>query len=112
VRETLNNVVQHAHATEVRIGLELLPQAFKLVIEDNGCGLGGSDGADAARRGRVSTGHGLPNLQKRLEAAGGHCAIASHPGRGTRVEMTVPLESVSPELAIGGNGEERLNAKG
>jgi signal transduction histidine kinase/ligand-binding sensor domain-containing protein len=96
VKEALNNVVQHAHATEVRVCLELLARSFKLVIEDNGRGLGRGNATEAVRRGRVSTGHGLLNLQKRLEAAGGQCSLESKPGRGTRVEMTVPLQSVSP----------------
>ena len=107
VKEALNNVVKHAQATEVRVGLELLARAFKLVIEDNGRGLGGSDATEAAHRGRVSSGHGLPNLQKRLENAGGQCVLDSKAGRGTRVEMTVPLDVVSPELAIGENAQPR-----
>jgi len=112
VKEALNNVVKHARASEVRLGLEVFARAFKLTIEDNGCGLNGGDASKAVHQGRVSTGHGLPNLQKRLETAGGRCVLDSHPGQGTRIEFTVPLDGVSPELAIGGNGQERLNAKG
>jgi len=107
VKEALNNVVKHAHATEVRVGLELSERTFKLVIEDNGRGLGGGNASEAAHRGRVSSGHGLLNLRKRLESAGGRCVLDSQPGRGTRVEMTVPLDVVSPELAIGENGRPR-----
>jgi signal transduction histidine kinase len=107
VKETLNNVVKHAHATEVRVRLELFARAFKLVIEDDGRGLGGGAATEAASRGRVSSGHGLPNLQKRLESAGGQCVLDSQPGHGTRVEMTVPLEGISPELAIGADGNSR-----
>jgi signal transduction histidine kinase/ligand-binding sensor domain-containing protein len=112
VKEALNNVVKHAHASEVRLCLELFARSFKLTIEDNGCGLNGGDHAKAVHQGRVSTGHGLPNLQQRLETAGGRCVLASQPGQGTRIEFTVPLDGVSPELAIGGDGQGRLNAKG
>jgi signal transduction histidine kinase/ligand-binding sensor domain-containing protein len=107
MKEALNNVVKHAHATEVRVRLELFARAFKLTIEDNGRGLGAGDATEAARQGRVSSGHGLLNLRKRLESAGGQCVVDSKPGRGTRVEMTVPLDVVSPELAIGGNANPR-----
>jgi signal transduction histidine kinase len=107
VKEALNNVVKHAHASEVRVCLELSPRAFKLVIEDNGHGLGSSEVTEAAHQGRVSSGHGLLNLQRRLESAGGQCLFSSPPGRGTCVEMTVPLDGVSPELASGGNDNAR-----
>ena len=63
VREALNNVVKHAHATEVRVCLRLSDRSFKLAIEDDGRGLGG-DATEAARRGRVSSGHGLPQPPK------------------------------------------------
>jgi signal transduction histidine kinase len=105
VKETLNNVIKHARASEVRLCLELSAQSFRLTIEDNGCGLNGGDANKTAHPGRVSSGHGLPNLQKRLENAGGRCVLDSKPGQGTRIEFTVPLDSVSPELAIGGDGQ-------
>jgi signal transduction histidine kinase len=105
VKETLNNVIKHAHASEVRLCLELFAHTFKLTIEDNGCGLNGSETSKVAHQGRVSTGHGLPNLQKRLETAGGRCVLDSQPGQGTRIEFTVPLNGVSPELAIPRNDE-------
>jgi len=36
LKEALNNIVKHAHATEVRVGLRLENKAFTLVIQDNG----------------------------------------------------------------------------
>ena len=48
--------------------------------------------ASAARPARISTGHGLQNLEKRLAAGGGHCVVTSEPGKGTRVELTVRTE--------------------
>jgi len=107
VKEALNNVVKHARASEVRVCLEPSARVFKLVIEDNGRGLGRNDATEAAHPGRVSSGHGLLNLQKRLESAGGQCVFASQPGHGTRVEMSVPLDGFSPELASGGNDNAR-----
>jgi signal transduction histidine kinase len=51
---------------------------------------------------RITSGSGLANLEKRLEAVGGHCKIHSAAGTGTRVEMSVAIDyAVSPVVAIG-----------
>lgn len=90
IKETLNNVVKHSHATEVWLRLTLEPESFTVSIEDNGRGIGGGDkGDDATRAARISSGHGLENLRKRLETIGGHCSITSEPGRGTKVALRV-----------------------
>ncbi len=38
LKETLNNVVKHAHATEVWLRLRIEPKTFTLIVEDNGRG--------------------------------------------------------------------------
>ena len=89
VKETLNNVVKHAHASEV--WLRFVPQTdgFTIIIEDNGCGLHGEHSRPDANR--ISSGHGLGNLEKRLAACAGRCVLTSEPGKGTRVELSVNL---------------------
>ena len=90
LREAFNNVVKHARATEVWLRLRLDEGSFTLVIEDNGKGLGAAPSA-AAQDGRSATGHGLGNLQARLDAIGGSVRWESLPGQGTRVEFTIQL---------------------
>jgi signal transduction histidine kinase len=105
VKEVLNNVVKHANATEVRMGLQLEPRKFTLTIEDNGCGMSESKLNTPNSVDRIGSGSGVGNLKKRLEAVGGRCEIHSEAGRGTRVVMTVFLnEMPSPLLAIGTEG--------
>lgn len=100
VKESLSNVVHHAEADEVRLRLSIARGGFTLTIEDNGRGMPDpSSPAESTRPGRVSSGHGLPNLKSRLEAIGGACVVTSLAGRGTTVEMTLPLRVNSPELA-------------
>jgi len=106
IKEALNNVVKHAHATEVRLRLQLEPHSFTLTIEDNGRGLPEGKNGDTRTR-RIASGSGLGNLEKRLAAIGGRCEIHSEPGKGTRVSMTVQLKNTSPLLAIG--SEESAN---
>jgi signal transduction histidine kinase/ligand-binding sensor domain-containing protein len=93
-KEALHNVVKHAHASEVRLSLELQPSAFVLVVADNGRGFdpaaapsrmaGSPDGV------RVAGGNGRANMKKRLEEIGGSCEWVSAPQKGTRVRLGVP----------------------
>jgi len=104
LKETLNNIVKHAKATEVWLRLRLEPKSFTLIIEDNGQGLPGVSGQRELNLGkeRITSGSGLANLEKRLEAVGGHCKIHSAAGVGTRVEMSVGIQYIaSPVVAIG-----------
>jgi signal transduction histidine kinase len=106
IKEALNNVVKHARATEVWLRVIIQPLAFCVIAEDNGCGLGErndkSNGASVAPAGRISSGHGLLNMERRLVAIGGRCVIHSQPGQGTRVELNIDLTAPrSPEMATG-----------
>jgi signal transduction histidine kinase len=102
LKEMLNNVVKHAHASEVWLRLRLDQNSFTLVVEDNGQGVQTVNGDPVAgSANRICSGSGLPNLQKRLGTIGGRCVMHSSPGRGTRVEMTLGLNgAVSPIVAI------------
>jgi signal transduction histidine kinase/ligand-binding sensor domain-containing protein len=92
LKETLNNTVKHAQATEVFFLLKMQPSGFSLVIKDDGRGVAQSpEEKGAADSGRVSSGHGLRNLADRLEKIGGVCMIRSEPGKGTEVELTVMI---------------------
>jgi ligand-binding sensor domain-containing protein/signal transduction histidine kinase len=100
LKETLNNIVKHAQATEVWLRLKLAPRRLTLEIEDNGQGLNAPGSAAGAER--LSSGSGLGNLEKRLAAVSGRCEIHSEAGKGTRVAMTVTLpHEPSPVVAIG-----------
>jgi len=106
IKEALNNVVKHAHASEVWLRLVVQPRSFCVIVEDNGCGLaaanGRSNGVATTQPGRISSGHGLLNMERRLAAIGGRCVIRSEPGRGTRAELNVDLTAPhSPELVTG-----------
>jgi signal transduction histidine kinase len=82
VKETLNNVVRHANASEVEFGIAVVTGALEIVIADNGKGFDASIPGD---------GNGLKNLRGRLAKLGGTCVVASHPGSGTNVRIRLPL---------------------
>jgi signal transduction histidine kinase len=100
LKETLNNIVKHAGASEVSLGLQLAARGFTLVVHDNGRGI--SSNGSPPNGSRLVSGHGLSNLETRLAAVGGAYTIESSSGQGTRVEMQVSLDGEpSPVVAIG-----------
>ncbi|HWQ91271.1 MAG TPA: two-component regulator propeller domain-containing protein [Clostridia bacterium] len=91
LKEALNNAVKHAHATEVRIQLELQPRQFVLSIIDNGCGFTPENPAVGQDSARSLPGNGLSNIRRRLEEIGGASEWQSAPGDGTRVKLAVRI---------------------
>ncbi|MFO1487056.1 MAG: two-component regulator propeller domain-containing protein [Verrucomicrobiota bacterium] len=83
VKEALNNILKHAGATEVRIGLVLEGGVLRLSIADNGRGLE----INPAR----PPGDGLTNMKQRLRQIGGRLNIESHPGRGTALVLELKI---------------------
>ena len=82
IKEALNNVVRHAHASEVWLRAAVTGEGLELSVEDNGCGF--SVAPDDALA------DGLRNMRQRLEDLGGTCRIESQPGHGTRVLVHLP----------------------
>ena len=82
--EVLNNVLKHAHATEIRISLKRKDNKIILEISDNGVGF---DPASLETRG----GLGLNGMKERAEQFGGDLQIHSNEN-GTRVRVEVSHE--------------------
>lgn len=89
-KEALNNVVKHAGATEVRIALEIKEHAFVLTLRDNGRGFG-RDQPPAHTTGRIASGNGLANIERRVTRIGGQCDISSQSGQGTSIRFVIPV---------------------
>lgn len=88
VQEALNNVAKHSKADCVNVRLRKEKNRLLLIIEDNGVGY---DEADLDRKRANRPGRGLANMIYRAVQSGGHCAIESKKGRGTRVVASWPL---------------------
>ncbi len=89
-KEALHNAVRHAAATEVSISFELRPDAFVLTVQDNGRGFGENPGG-ANERGRLNSGNGLLNMNRRLARIGGRCEITGNEDEGTSVSLIVAV---------------------
>ena len=81
IGEALTNVLRHANATKVTVGMRLHGRRIFVQVEDNGQGFGRS----------CTQGNGLRHFHRRCQRLGGGCAIASEPGRGTTVTWTLPI---------------------
>ena len=89
IRELLINVVKHAGAKTVKVGITRQNTEVVVTVEDNGVGFDASKlGLPSGKEG----GFGLFNIRERLEYIGGRLEIESRPGKGTRIVMTVPVK--------------------
>ena len=81
-KEAMTNAFKHARANEVFVQVQSTVNELRLVVADDGAGCQlPSPGA--------GTRNGLDNMRRRAEAVSGELQIESHPGRGTRVSITV-----------------------
>lgn len=79
VSEALANAAKHAHASVVRVHLDLTGPMLDLVVHDDGSG-----GATP------EAGSGLTGLHDRVDALGGSLELTSTPGTGTRLHARIP----------------------
>jgi len=92
VRELLANVVKHAHASMVQVGIRKVGDTIHIQVRDDGVGfdaswLGvGTGGGD---------GFGLFSIRERIGHLGGELRIESGPGQGTKATLVAPLSRSS-----------------
>jgi signal transduction histidine kinase len=82
-QEAINNIVRHAEARRVSLGLSVNGRRLQVKIEDDGRGFEADDARLAGR--------GLTNIATRARELGGELTITSAPAGGTRVWLAVPL---------------------
>jgi len=81
--ETLNNVLKHSKASQVRIRMFNSNGTFEISVVDNGCGFNPTAQSES--------GNGLPNMRQRLKDIGGQCSISSHAPHGVNVRLVLTL---------------------
>jgi two-component system CheB/CheR fusion protein len=87
-QESLQNIYKHANAKRATMALTLRKGAVLLTIADDGVGFD-----PKAVKGRG--GLGLIGMEERARLVNGKLSIAARPGRGTRIEIGVPLPADS-----------------
>jgi signal transduction histidine kinase len=81
VQEALHNVQKHANANAVEITVRASDAWLSLTVQDDGRGF---------QKGRAH-GLGLTGMQERAESLGGSVKVSSEPGKGTLIEVALPL---------------------
>jgi signal transduction histidine kinase len=84
-KESLNNVIRHSDATEVRVGLGANNGHWQVRVTDNGHGFDAGPGEGSP--------DGLAGMQDRLRRLGGRCEVSSKRGAGTSVTLLVPIRN-------------------
>lgn len=81
-REALHNILRHASAATVDIGVETSDHELTLEIRDDGAGI------TPEKLARLAT---LRALRQRADALGARLDVKSTPGEGTSLKLTMPL---------------------
>lgn len=84
VQESLTNITRYARASAVAVTLSRRGRNLWLEVRDDGCGF---DVDAAGQKGSF----GLLGMRERAIALGGCLDVASAPGRGTLVSLTIPF---------------------
>jgi two-component system, NarL family, sensor histidine kinase UhpB len=82
IQEQLTNIIRHAKSKKAMITLHNTESAVFLSIEDDGVGFNTSHSRN---------GVGITNILNRVETYNGTAHIFSSPGKGCRLEATIPL---------------------
>jgi len=84
VQEALTNIIRHAKASRVQVRLDRSDYALRISISDNGIGMSQTVQGDLKSMGIVG-------MKERISRIGGDFRIFSETGKGTRLEIVVPL---------------------
>jgi PAS domain S-box-containing protein len=88
-QEAITNVLRHAKANFVGVHLKAEAGRLRIEIVDDGEGF---DLGELGRRSHEGVALGLMGMRERAVLVGGRVRIISSPGKGTTVEVSLPLE--------------------
>jgi signal transduction histidine kinase len=92
--EALTNALKHSGADRIEIVLRFEAQETKLIVRDNGCGMGQAAQDSSSRH------FGLQGIRERVDKLGGTVSIDSAPGSGTCVTVSVPVRQQARARAL------------
>lgn len=82
-KESLQNIIKHAEATEVTVSLRYEDKQFSIYVADNGRGF--------THQSSIPGQDGLRNMNQRLKSVNGTCDWSTNETGGTTVEMKLPV---------------------
>lgn len=93
-QETLTNIVRHAQATEVEVGLRLTPQEFSMRVCDDGIGM------EEAEPHKMDS-FGLLGVEERVRGFGGELKVSTGCLGGACLNIVIPDPDLPAERAPG-----------
>ena len=93
LQEALNNVVKHSDASEVYVTLKLGAGSVILTVSDDGRGFEPERLAESDE----AMSHGLEGMRERCRLIGGSLRVTASPGKGTLIQVEVPLHECALE---------------
>lgn len=90
LQEAVNNIVKHASASRIRVGLKKENDLLRLTVEDNGKGFDPAE-RRLAQPTPEGGGLGLLGMKERARLSGGALMVESAPGAGTRINIWWPV---------------------
>lgn len=91
IQEAFNNILKHADAKSIKVEINYLPVALELAITDDGKGM------DLTQLPANNAGLGTRNMQSRAQLIGAGFDLTSYPGKGTSINIFLPVESNTHE---------------
>ncbi len=92
-QESLNNIMKHAQASQVTVGIYNKADGVDLVVSDNGRGFSEADRLKPRS-------FGLRGIQERVVHFNGEVKISSTPGQGTTVAVHLPHTTAEADTAL------------
>lgn len=83
IQETMSNTLRHAKADKMEIRIHQKKDMVWVMLRDDGMGFELNETKQAS--------YGLSNMRERVNEIGGSIQFITAPGKGTRIEITVPI---------------------
>ncbi|MGO4887325.1 HAMP domain-containing sensor histidine kinase [Anaerobacillus sp. MEB173] len=84
IQEAISNTLRHAKANSLFLQLQVINEQIRLKIIDDGIGFEPSDQ-------KSTSSYGLNSMNERTNEIGGVLEVISLPGKGTQIEVKVPI---------------------
>lgn len=91
IQEAVHNALKYSGASEISIFIRPEGEQIAIIVDDNGSGF------DVTT---IERGHGLYNMEKRMNELGGTLAIDSRLGAGTRIDIRLDRNKINLQTPI------------
>lgn len=94
IQEAFSNIQKHANATFASVEIAFLKKSVKIIIKDNGIGFN----VEQLDQKLMTGSHfGIMGMRERVELLEGKFKIESSPNNGTKITMSIPINSNQKE---------------